>query len=83
MKTIWKFELETTDRQTISMPKDALILNINTQGDIPVLYALVNTDNKVEYRIIEIFGTGHEIPNGIIYLGTYSIQSMVWHVFDH
>jgi len=37
MKTIWKFELEITDRQGITMPEDAEILCVKVQKKRMVL----------------------------------------------
>ena len=88
-KTIWKFELETTDNQTIEMPVNAEILTVQTQNEIPCIWALVDpTETKVK-RFIEVFGTGHDIhyDMGVSrnYLGTYQLQggSSVFHVFEY
>ena len=87
-KTIWKFELETTDNQTIEMPIGSKILTVQTQNGKVCLWALVDpTVIKVKV-FIDIFGTGHEIHYGenIIrnYLGTYQLQNgdLVFHVFE-
>ena len=87
-KTIWKFELETTDRQEIEIPINAEILTIQTQNGIPCLWALVNPENEKENKMLEIFGTGHPINYGMgvnrIYLGSYEINNgtLVFHVFE-
>jgi len=89
MNTVWKFELEITDTQSIKMPKNAQILSIKKQNDVPVLYALVDTDNEKETRLFEIFKTGHEImyDMGVTreYIGTYKMQNdrFVFHVFEY
>jgi len=58
-KQIWKYPLETTDGQTIRMPKDSQILCVQTQFDRPCLWALVDPNQPLEDRHILIFGTGH------------------------
>jgi len=86
-KVIWKFELETTDKQRIKIPLGAEILTIQTQDGVPCIWALVNPDNTNEDIFIEIFGTGHEINYGMgadrKYLGTYQLGSLVFHVFEY
>ena len=88
-KTIWKFELETTDNQTIEMPANAEILTVQTQAQKPYLWALIDPTEKKEKRLIEIFGTGHDLHYDIgvsrNYLGTYQIEggSLVFHVFEY
>lgn len=87
-KSIWKFQLETTDYQTISMPKDAEILTVQTQGDTPCVWALVNPEAEKEDRNFEVFGTGHKVPvdMGVMreYVATYQLQggSLIFHVFE-
>ena len=88
-KTIWKFELETTDNQTIEMPVNAEILTVQTQNGIPCIWVLVDPTETKEKRFIEVFGTGHDVyyDMGVSrsYLGTYQLQggSLVFHVFEY
>ena len=95
MKTIWKFPLEVTDEQTVMMPKGAEILSAHVQVSVDVdaahesvcLWALVDTDAKLQKRVVEIFGTGNpiDIP-GVThkFIGTVQMRggSLVWHVFE-
>jgi len=88
-KTIWKFELETTDNQTIEMPVDAQMLTVQTQMGKPCIWALVDPTGEKENRFIETFGTGHKIPYEIgvsrEYLGSYQMHVgvLVFHVFEY
>jgi hypothetical protein len=85
-KTIWKYEL-TPDKLSIEMPKDAEILSVQMQNDIPCVWALVNPENKVKEKVIEIFGTGHEMYcDGISrkFIGTFQMHGglLVFHLFE-
>ncbi len=64
-KTIYKYKLDTIDKQTIQLPKEAEILTIQTQNvgifEEPYLWALVDPNKQLENRVIEIFGTGHPV----------------------
>ncbi len=87
-KTIWKFELETTDNQEIEMPIGSEILTIQTQNVIPCIWALIDPNADKEVRRFEIYGTGHPIHCDIgvkrNYIGTYQLYngSLVYHVFE-
>jgi hypothetical protein len=59
MRTIYKYDLRTTDVQDIKLPKGARILCVQTQYSAPKLWAEVDTEAEEETRTIEIFGTGH------------------------
>lgn len=103
MRSIWKYELETTGEQTIRVPalfngirqvsfKDQ-ILKVDTQNDKLCMWCLVDLGFEVtEFvrvdvdRKINIFGTGHQVPNLLTkdsYIGTYQLMDgcFIGHVF--
>ena len=85
MKTIWKFPLETKDRQRICIPSNYKFLCVQVQGETPCLWTLV--DDKSHLLIVEIAtrGTGYicEGPEEMQYIGTYQLAGgeLVFHVF--
>jgi len=87
-KQIFKYALEITDTQSVAIPEGAEILTVQTQREIPCLWALVNPKLPSTERQIETFGTGHPVHVGIgverRYIGTYQIQNgnLVFHVFE-
>lgn len=87
-KVIWKFPIETTDKQEISIPKGANILCVQTQFNEPNIWAYVNPKAPLENRIIEVFGTGHPINESDDinrrYIGTYQTDggNFVFHVWE-
>lgn len=86
MTTIWKFPLEVTDEQDVSMPGGSVILCAQTQSDIPCLWAMVDSEQDMESRHIVIFGTGQPIPKGLTvnYIGTFQRfgGQLIFHVFE-
>jgi len=83
MSTIWKYELELTDRQQVIMPTGATILCVQTQLGNLCLWAQVDPNAKKEERHIAIVGTGHPIHrNAWKYIGTAQQAVFVWHVFE-
>jgi hypothetical protein len=86
MKKIFKYVLKTTDVQSVEMPKGAEILSIQTQNDDPCIWALVDPEQEMEYRIFRIFGTGHDVmgDDTLNYIGTYQQYggSLVFHCFE-
>lgn len=59
-KQIWKFPINP-NKVIIEMPKDAEILTIQSQYEIPCIWALVDPDGEKELRHLEVYGTGHDI----------------------
>lgn len=88
MKTIWKYELLTTDEQTMRIPKGAFVLCVQMQYDKPCLWALVDLDAERENRTFTTVGTGHQHDAkfwlGLQYIGTYQLYDgkIVAHVFE-
>ncbi len=83
--TIWKFQLKTTDEQTVEMPANAEILSVQTQSGIPCIWAMVNPKNEKVSRVFHIFGTGHAIPKADRkFIGTYQPEGgvFVFHLFE-
>lgn len=84
MKTIWKFELEITDEQTLECPSNFEPLCVQVQRERLCLWAKVDPDSKLEARKFYVHGTGHRIANLTArYVGTVQTHggSLVWHVF--
>ncbi len=82
--TIWKYELEITDRQVINMPAHAAVLCVQMQYGKPCLWAQVNqNDSKID-RVFEIYAPGHPMETGVLrgYIGTIQTGSLVFHVFE-
>ncbi len=83
---IWKYPLQVTDKQTITMPKGSRILSCQTQGDGPVMWALCSEKNVLEEpeeRTFIMFGTGEpmmKVPGD--YIGTVQVRELVWHFFE-
>jgi len=85
MKTINKYELEITTRQTIKMPYDPEILYLGIENEKICLWALVDPGHKPENINIEIYGTGNPINSEIDidnHLGTVQLNKVVLHVFE-
>lgn len=86
MRTIHKFPLAITDRQTIDLPGHAEILRVGVQGGAIYLWAVVATNTMlVESRTFDVVGTGNPVPGDATednYLGTVEDGPFVWHVFE-
>ena len=86
MKTIYKYNLEITDSQSITMPLNSEILSAKNQGNNLCIWALVDTDEdlNVTYEI-EIFGTGNPIYDNSTFrefIDTCVMPNgLVWHLF--
>ena len=86
--TIYKYVLEVTDEQTLSLPDESNILTVQTQRNEPCLWVLLDTaQTKRRDVTIWIRGTDHPtgdvIGEGITYLGTFQLNggAFVGHVF--
>lgn len=85
MSTIWKYPLEITDRQTLTMPAGAHLLTVQHQHGHLTLWAEVDPAAEPEDRTIAIVGTGNPMPSGTTaYLATAQawVGHLVWHVFE-
>jgi len=91
MKTIYKYPIKVIDEQELQLPKGYKLLTVINQNDVPVIYAIVDTEEiKTETLWIRIFGTGNALDddylnNSYDYLGTVITcgGSLIWHVFTY
>ncbi len=85
-KTIWKFPVQVTDEQQVSMPSSAKIRHVAVQGDIACLWAEVDVSApQMGERTIRIYGTGHPMPeNPGDYIGSFMLHdgALVLHAYD-
>lgn len=82
---IWKFALPIEDESIIEMPKGAMILCVQVQGDSPCIWAKVSTKAIRASRRLLVVGTGHSFPEGEnLYVGSFQLSGgrLVFHVFD-
>lgn len=82
---IWKYQLEITDQNTISVPRHAILLKAETQNHKPCLWFMVIPDAPKEDITINILGTGHPFETTTVgeYIGTALTHNgtYVWHLF--
>jgi hypothetical protein len=83
MKTIWKFPLPAM-RAVIDMPVGAQIVHVAKQGpgNDYCVWAIVESDNATEKRLLAAIGTGHAIPLDGRYIGTWQDGPFWWHLFE-
>lgn len=85
---IWKFPLQITDVQIVTLPVDSEILSVAMQGNVLCLWAMCDPDSRSHRREIEIIGTGNPIEDAHRqferrFIGTVLCPSgLVWHVFE-
>ena len=83
---IFKFPLEVTDVQDVSMSSDAVILSAIEQYGAIVVYARVNPNAVASRRRFFVVGTGHpldRIDPTAVFVGTVKTEggALIWHVF--
>lgn len=84
METIYKYPIKIIDEQIVTMTEGADILCVQIQNGMPCLWALVDPDiEETETVVIRTIGTGHKFSDGdsCLYIGTYQLPSLVFHVF--
>ncbi len=86
MTTVFKYELEVTDRQEIPLPPRATILSAQVQQGKVCLWAEVDYDELylAEPRHIRIHGTGHPVTESLRFIDTVQLSGgkLVFHVFE-
>jgi len=87
MKTIWKFPIKVTDRQTIEAPGIGRILHIGLDpSGGACAWAEVDTDDPPTQVALDIYGTGNPMPPALPgsrrHVGTIFSGPFVWHAYQ-
>lgn len=83
MRTIHKYAIPAQEPSfIIGLPELSEIVHIAMQGETPNFWARVDTEKEVLLRTFAVLGTGHEIPKGWLYHGTWQSPPFVWHLFE-
>lgn len=86
MTKVYKFPLDISDEQKVSMPEGAKVLTVQVQKGKPCIWAECNPDGLPVLRTFLIRGTGHPIDDEIEkeYIGTIQMceGSIIYHVFE-
>jgi len=78
MNIVYKYEV----KPIMLLPKGAEILTMQMQHGVPTLWALVDPENELEDRLIDIVGTGWDVKENTKYVCTYMDGPFVWHAFE-
>lgn len=81
MKKVFKYSLLTSEN-VLDMPEGAQVLSAHVQGTTVCIWALVDPGKPTERRTFRVYGTGHEMDDGITFIGTVMAGPFVWHVFE-
>ena len=93
MKMIYKYpfgnDIHHNGVYEVEMPRSAKILDIQYQGNNPVIWAVVNPKKDKRVYTFHVFGTGFEMKDydkkHYEYIGTVQqigFTTLVWHVFE-
>ncbi|MBE4949927.1 DUF7352 domain-containing protein [Chryseobacterium culicis] len=83
MKTVYKYKIEKKNRQTIEMPSRSQILCLQLQGGCPYIWVAVEPIGSSVNKTFDTYVTGEALPDYPgVYIGTYQIDELVYHVFE-
>ena len=82
MQVIWKYRVGVPDFAW-NMPIGTEILTVDTQNELPVMWALVNPDAPMELRAFISIPTGKTFDGPLKkYIGTFFVDGLVFHLFE-
>lgn len=82
-RQVWKYELELTDEQAVSMPEGAVLRHVGVQRGALCLWAEVDPAARRVPRYLSVVGTGNPMLDGrLAHVGTAQMDPFVWHVYE-
>lgn len=83
MDTIWKYQIEIVDEQTLSIPAAFMPIHVGLDPDgIACMWCAVDS-NRIKRDVkLAVIGTGNPLPQEVIsHAGSFVQGPFVWHVF--
>lgn len=84
-RAVYKYEIPVDDEwHGVTMPLPAKVVHVACTGGFGTVYvwAEVAPDStETATRKMQVFGTGHALPDGAVYVGTAPAGPFVWHVY--
>jgi hypothetical protein len=91
MKTVWKYEIDLDQLKQhegddaaefiCHMPTGSAPLHVDVQNGTPCLWALVDTERRLQQRTFLLVGTGHSINTDGRHVGSFQLARFVGHIF--
>ena len=86
IKRIYKYKIPVQDEFTMELPQGAYILTVQSQREVPCIWAVVDPDAPLEPICFRVAGTGHDIEWDTVkrYIGTFQLcgGDLVFHLFE-
>lgn len=88
MLTIYKYPIPIENHFTLELPEGAKILTVQTQRDIPQLWAMVDSETEKETRYFRLGRTGYPLGDDYLritnYIGTFQMEkgTLAFHLFE-
>ena len=85
MKTIFKYDLAASGGQLFYLPIGSRIIHFATQHGVPRMWVEHDIDGPREFRNLQIFATGQEMPKVLaVHLGTWisELGNLVLHLYE-
>jgi hypothetical protein len=64
------------------MPQGSTVVQVGIQHGLYCIWATVDTDAPVEERFFVVVGTGSELTNNMVHVGTVFENPFVWHIME-
>ena len=81
MKTIYKHPV--TEKFHVDMTAEGKVVHVENQDGKPMMwFEVTGHTTTLKRRHFEVFGTGHQIPDDAIYIGTWQGPPYVWHLYE-
>ena len=83
MRSIWKYQVRTSGQPYEQrLPAGAKLLYLDKQLEFPHIWIEIDDQADEETRVFQVVGTGHRIPEGATYVGTWQTPPFVWHLYE-
>lgn len=81
MKQVLNWSIKINDDEQYVGAGRVVLVGPGVMGDELRVWT-EETETEPDQRVVRVFGTGHNIPNAAVHLGSVVAKPFVWHVYD-
>ena len=82
MRTIYKYHIQLADKTILDLPRSARPLAAQAQDGQLTMWVELDNREPTTSRTFLLIGTGHIVPDNVVYIGTLQQDFFVWHIYE-
>jgi hypothetical protein len=82
VRTVWKYPFDVTDRFTVSLPVEHVVVHVDKQDGHACMWIELDDESETVEVAFYVEGTGDRLADDAVWCGTWLDGPFVWHLYE-